>query len=314
MKNKLDVISCLSGSSKASVSRAINHCFGVERESRERIVAIAKEFGVGSSRECDFYCILPDRPQKFWSEFIVRFENACGEGVRGKYNVYPQGSELLLGEYLDEAKRLGARIILICARPNEKQYEMLSATAREIPIIFLFDRVSIPNTFCICTDSFADGKLAREMACLNSGARVLVVTDGTDVSTARAEGFSCGEVDAVRIEMPDTFTAAELARRVSELNTGSFDTIYATVGSAREAAIAALKLGYSSEIGVVGHDYADSPIVTASPNGIEYVTLCPNAAAICEVTVKALRDYIDCDTYPSEKYTVISSEWSELSK
>ena len=310
MKNKLDVISNLSGSSKAAVSRAINHCFGVELESRERIVSIAREMGVESSRECDFYCIFPDRPPKYWSDFIVRLSCACGEDLRGKYNVYARSSALLLDEYLNEAKRLGARMILVCARPNEKQRELLLSASRDVPIIFLFDKVSITNTFCICTDAFSDGRLARQMADVKPGSRVLIISDETEVATSRIAGFCDGaSLDAVKINISDTFTAAEVARLVSELGAGCFDAVYAAVGAPREAALASIKLGYGAGCTVIGHDYLDVPLVKCEQNGAKYISLCPNTAAVCDAAAKAVSEYMKYGVFPNEKYTVISSGW-----
>ena len=67
MKNsELEIISELTGSSKSTVSKALNHCFGVDGAMRERIITAARGQGIVSERSCSVYAILPDSPVGFW--------------------------------------------------------------------------------------------------------------------------------------------------------------------------------------------------------------------------------------------------------
>ena len=66
MKNDtLSSIAASMGVSKATVSRALNHCGGVDSETRERILAAVGETTVP---ECAIYSLLPDTPGFFWQE------------------------------------------------------------------------------------------------------------------------------------------------------------------------------------------------------------------------------------------------------
>ena len=304
MKNKLDAISSLTGASKSAVSKAINHCFGVESETRERIVFAAKELGVGAERECDCYFILPDRPPKFWSEFMERFARTLDDGVRTKFNVCAQGSELLFGEYLKEAEHLGARVLLISARPTPRQYELLCEFSKRMPIFFLFDRVDITNTFCIGSDARADGELVRRRMNLPTRARVLTIGDGTSVSDARSDGF-CKNADLqiTRVNISAGFTAAELARCINTLGAERFDALYASVGSTREAQLALVKLKMTG-CKVGGHEFS---VPSALPSTAEYTVVCPDTDAIADFAARAVSQYIKFDSFPEQKYTVVPS-------
>ena len=66
MKNhELEKIAKITGSGKSTVSKALNHCFGVDRENRERILEAARREGVEETGACDIYGIFPDRPLGF---------------------------------------------------------------------------------------------------------------------------------------------------------------------------------------------------------------------------------------------------------
>lgn len=308
MKNKLDVLSDLTGASKSTVSKAIRHCFGVDRESRELILRKAKEMGVESDHLCDYYCIFPDRPSGFWNGIVSRIHDACPQ-FRGKFNVYPPDSAFVLGDYLDEAKKLGAQMIVTCVRPNERQYELLCQAAREIPMIFLFERVDIVNTFCVYSDARADGAAICGKTDPGNDKRVLIIRDGSVLSEERIEGFTGGLCAGVTyIDVTGDASASELAR-VMSASALCPDVIYNSVGSVRETALAAVKLGLRGKCTVAGHGYGDAPFVRGDVSGLEFVELCPDAERVCRLTAEAVREYVKIGRFPDNKHTVIPSVW-----
>ena len=57
------------GVSRATVSKAIRHCSGVDTATRERILREMHRSGVSpAAGVCDIYSILPDIPSFFWKE------------------------------------------------------------------------------------------------------------------------------------------------------------------------------------------------------------------------------------------------------
>jgi len=308
MKNKLEMLSELTGSGKSTVSKAIRHCFGVDPLTREQILMTARQVGVRSDDRYDCYLIFPDRPIGFWTRIVEQFCYECA-GLRVKYNVYPPDSAYVLSDYLVEAKNCGAGIILCCARPDERQYELLSDAARHTPIIFLFDRVDIVNTFVIGSDAYADGKAVRKRASLKENARVLILHDGSCLSLERVRGFTGnGGTDAVCITLPESSTAAEIARAVSSAKIARCDAVYTASHQIRETALAALKLGFGKDCAVLGHDYAEAAFVHGEVNGIHTLALCPDAEGICRAASDALIKYTHTRNLPDRKHTVIPSE------
>ena len=72
---------------KATLSRAIRHCSGVDSETRRQILASLSASSVGSNEICDVYVILPDVPQYFWKS---AYHGICQmkSQLRIKHNIY----------------------------------------------------------------------------------------------------------------------------------------------------------------------------------------------------------------------------------
>lgn len=55
--------------SRSTVSKVLRHCFGVNTETRQRVLRAAK--GINELRPtgtCSVYCIIPDMPSFFWQK------------------------------------------------------------------------------------------------------------------------------------------------------------------------------------------------------------------------------------------------------
>lgn len=310
MKNQeLEMISKLTGSSKSAVSKALNHCFGVDRENREKILSAARENRVGAHRDCFVYIMLPDLPNFFWENVLKKL--LCLRGPADcKFNIYSRGSSFVLGEYLSEAERLKAGLLLIAIRPDAEQSELLRKFAKKVPIIFLIDRVDIPNTFYIGSDAYEDGAAIFDRAGLPDGARALLLDDGSLISDERARGFSergAGRIEIHRIRVPgEPNAASELARIISASGITAPELIYSCAGQLRETALAAVKLNLRGRAAVAGHDFYDSRSFTPQSggniSGVEFVSVNQNIDEICRRAVGAVTEYVSDRRFPGEKY------------
>ena len=312
MKNKdLEKISELTGSSKSAVSKALNHCFGVDLGNRERILSEARREGICAGTACDVYVILPDRPHGFWNAVMDRLI-VLKDSCRCKFNICPSDSPLVLCDYIDEAKRLGARLILMCTRPCERQRKLLEKST-EIPVIFLFHEVNIVNTFVIGADAYADGRVLGSRLQVPDGVRILLLTDGSMDAKRRAQGFldGAGASEAVTVTLGDpNASAASIARAVSGAQVGRIDVVYACGCQLREAAMAAIKLGMRDCV-AVGHDYMGeartAPLGTCTIGCVKCLWLDCNIEAICRRAVAAAIEYITLHRFPDRKYIRIPS-------
>lgn len=182
----LEKIARITGTSKSTVSKALNHCFGVDRENRERILEAARREGVGGAGVCDIYGIFPDRPLGFRTQGMDGLMGLYEGGIRCKFNVCPCGSPTVLSGYLDEAAQLGAKLLLTGVGAEHGQMREFAA---ETPVFFLFDRPNIANTFSFSTDARAEGEALRERLNPPESVRVLILDDGsvTGLRSARQD-------------------------------------------------------------------------------------------------------------------------------
>ncbi len=309
MKNsELEIISELTGSSKSTVSKALNHCFGVDGAMRERIITAARGQGIVSERSCSVYAILPDSPVGFWDYVTNRLHDLLMQ-YGCKINICPRRSSLIFGEYLDEAERLGAGIVLISILPDDEQYKLLLDFSKRVPVIFLFDKVEyenveIPNTFCISSDAFAEGRELREWSNHANGS-VLFVSDGSPLASERKSGFlSRGfprSITEVRIS-DRMASASEIAREICVAGKSEFDFIYNLTGQLRETELAAIKLRLRGAV-VAGHDYQNHGNRAGSTNinGIDCVYVNRNLDSICRCAADAAIAFVRNRVYPDKK-------------
>lgn len=307
MKKKLELISDMTGANKSTVSKAIRHCYGVDPLTREQILMTAKELGVEHNKPCSIYFILPDRPVKFIEALIARILPEFGMDT-AKFNLYPPESAFVLENYLENAKKSGARLAVIFIRPDDRQYEILKHYAKEIPMIFIFDSVDIQNTFFIGSDAFDDGRLLGMKASAANG-NAVALDDGSECSRARIKGFAEGfGREPLIIKLNADCTASEIARAINAADIGGIRIIYAASASVREAALAAVKLGLRGKCKVLGHEFGDTPFVNGDISGVEYVALCRAHEKICDELIGVLKRYAECRCFPDRKATVIPSD------
>ncbi len=307
MKKNLELISDMIGANKSTVSKAIRHCYGVDPLTREQILMTAKELGVEHDKLCSIYFILPDRPSRF-SEFLIDriYPELPNDDV--KFNICPQGSAFVLENYLEDAKKSGARLAVIFIRPDDKQQEILRKYARELPMIFIFDRVNIPNTFFIGSDAYDDGRLLGLKAAAFGGTAV-AVGDGSECSRERIRGFAdgCG-CDTVALKLAPDCSASEIARAINAAGIEDIRIIYAASATIRETALAAVKLGLRGKCKAMGHEFGGFAFVSGDVSGVEYIGLCQHHERICSELIDVLKRYVECRCFPDRKNTVIPSD------
>ena len=195
VKNRLQELAEGLGVSKATVSRALRHCAGVDSETRLTILRDAKEYGVEApSDPCDVYCILPDTPRYFWRRFSGEIrENVRRDPVSVKLNLYTRipDSETV-GIYLDEAEKLRVKVVIIAAKLTTENLKKLSAMQkRGVLVILLSEYGELPGSIYVGADAYRDGEALGRLLSLKYPGRIplILTSDLSPNASRRISGF-----------------------------------------------------------------------------------------------------------------------------
>lgn len=154
---------------KATVSRAVRHCSGVDSETRQHILLEARRAGVCiPASPCSIYCILPDTPHYFWNlMFRKMMEEMHNEQISVKYNIYTSifdHETVLL--YLDEAVQLGARVLILSASLSPAIREKLKEMQKNgVYVILLSEYGELADCVYVGANSFRDGEQIGRWFC-----------------------------------------------------------------------------------------------------------------------------------------------------
>lgn len=188
--------------SRSTVSRALRHCGGVDTDLRNEILRAAAESGNCSTEACDIYVILPQVPKYFWQRAYDGTARQNCEPYRMKLNICTKSTDsetALL--YLDEAERMGARVIIIAMQAAGVLRDRLETLAKDRLVILLTEYFENKNCFYVGGDpreeGRAVGKLWREHYA-DSEPIILDFYENTNPSL-RIDGFT-REIADLRVE------------------------------------------------------------------------------------------------------------------
>lgn len=182
------------GYSQATVSRAIRHCGGVDSDTRRKILSCVDTPETSQRSECDIYVILPDTPRYFWEELKAGVTSIKPpENITVKHNVYTNvRDEDVILYYLDEADRMGARVILLAALMTPSIFERVKALVQHCAVFFLSEWGGEPeNTFFFGADSYEDGAMMGRIFCeqYSSMTPFVINVEQNDNVIRRMDGF-----------------------------------------------------------------------------------------------------------------------------
>ena len=144
--------------SKSTLSKTLRHCGGVDSETRHRIL-MENPVRKYSPGQYAVYCILPDVPNFFWKEaFRGMMDHQLGGEVPVKYNVYTKlGDTETVLLYLEEAKRLDVRVLIIAAILEPSVRRILEEMVQDKLVLFLSEQEDLVNSFYVGSDAYRDG-------------------------------------------------------------------------------------------------------------------------------------------------------------
>lgn len=318
MKNHdLDVLSKAAGTSRATVSKVLNHCDGVGDGLREKVIKAAHAFQLSENpADTDLYVILPDNPKYFWGEARAGVRQS-GVSVRYKMNLYSElpGNSTVVEDYLNQAKQLNAKMIVIAAA-EPSLFPLLRAAAKETPILFLSEYVDIENTFYVGSDAFRDG-FTLGKAYLDEFIKyshIICLTKDDNINCSkRAEGFKKaiegrGELTFQKLQLPP-FTKslpAQLARMLKKTISDEKSTcVFCTDGITSQISLAVSKAGF--RCACIGFENPDD--YRACERGGKVAAYIRQNVSLQAATAMQLAEkYVNTGFFPDQKSTYINSD------
>ena len=329
MKN--DTVTTLAASmgvSKATVSRALNHCGGVDSETRERILAAAGDTQVP---DCAIYSLLPDTPGFFWQEM----RRGLGEHEDPLYpmkcSVYTRlRDDYAVCAYLRESVR--ARVLLVSASVTPPIRDILTSLLPGRFVLLLSeDDGVLTNGFYIGSDAAADGYamgVVYVRRLRNHVPYLLTLSPGVNRNVdLRAAGFSRYLAEAGlplprRVEIPSAFLTpaktfpARMASLLTEyftVNANASDdrpcVLYTAFGYAH-LPLAVEKVRYpdgkrlSARCVVLCHDV---PLIDGKlPDGV-FAACNQDVYTEGTLAMEAAHQYLRCSQYPPQKRIYVPS-------
>lgn len=149
--------------SKATVSKTMRHCGGVDSATRQLILDEANrccfEGDISNKSACSVYSILPDIPKYFWGELYRGiFSDQYRGGITVRHNIYTKiGDSDTVLDYLNCAELDGAGVLIIAAQITPEIHARLSELAKSHMVILLSEYHELEDGFYIGSDSAADG-------------------------------------------------------------------------------------------------------------------------------------------------------------
>lgn len=323
MNNKqLSEIADATQTSKATVSKVLNHCYGVGNDVRERVFLEKERItrDISQKRHVPIYVIMPEAPDFFWNCNLLQ----C-PGYEVKYNIYSKlGDTAMVMRYLKEAVMVEAKVIVIVAQIDDEIKSILEEIADRKLIIFLTELNHVINTFYVGSNPIEDGKRLAELCnhSLCTEDRILLVKDvlpcQSETSTARLNSFLQEINPEIKYDMLEveyrinvSWYSATLARELSPfLEKYPYKNIVCFNGFTHHLCSALQKIKKSYQIKCYGFE--------KSPRSMEYVNMgylkavvCQNFTKQLEIAIGVAEKYLETGTCPSSKYVYVKSEMIE---
>ncbi len=298
------------GISPATVSKVLNHSFGVSGPLREQVFEAAEAMHVypapNEMQAYDAYVILPEIPTYFWKELYHHLMAALDRhGLRVRFHIYSRLNDSATVErYLREFEHMDVPILIIAAN-YEGLDKRLRDIARRRAVFTVCETTHADNCYAIGSHQKADSALLATNCLLEnphienilligrSGERLMGFVEATNTQ-ASLRFFSSSEIEA--------YSASTLAQKLSALHTVyPFDIAVCLSGFTKDVCISLKKCHLS--IPCYGFEGPHIEPRYVLPGG----TVIQDLAAISETTAEMAKTYLVHDTLPAQKYTFVPS-------
>lgn len=305
------------GRNKSTISRALNHCGGVDAQTAAEIRRLAKEQGYTTrqtGRDATFCgVVLPENPAYYWGEAQKQLYAVLRSGqVPFRAALYPRLTDL--EDFFSALEAMIARSpqVLAVSAPAQPEVEQkLRDIAQRIPVFLLSERMEGGNLFYFGSDPERDGALLGQAfrKAYPDRKRLLILDSVQDQARTNAFLRECSDVRiAGRIDLPvwRHSDAAILARRIASDVKEPFDCVYCSTGKLSTACLALDKLKAGSEIVCVGYENppGNARFLASGRIGL---TLCQDIVKQSEQCAQAVVTLYRQRCFPERKHHYIPS-------
>ncbi len=315
-KINLEQISRMTYTSKATVSRALNHCPGVDSCTRARIQEAARTAGyqMPEKRPAQVGLILPTLPSYFWDEMqrgAAAVFAESGQPCRtALFSTLYDTEELL--SCVDTVEAYSPKILLIAAPTSERVQKRLSAMTEQMRVFLIGEFLDIKNTFYFGQNAYRDGyALARAHFEKRDGRDKVLLIETTEnrVSCGRTEGFlrymegrGIEPVGRIAVRRSGRAFAAQLARELASVSQ-DFNCVYSSDGILSDLCLAIQKLKRTDTVTCIGCE-----AVPQRYAGLVSATVVQDVYAQGRAAAIAAIEYLQKDVLPGEKMNYIASK------
>ncbi len=305
------------GRSKATVSRVMNNCPGVDSAVREEILEIlraeSEQAPVGDA--VDLNIILPDNPKFFWQnamKTVSDYPSECSKRVHS-YSYNYRGR--VLKSYLDQIEQVGARAMIFSGFPDDELRERMERFSDQHLLIQLCDYTRIKNSFFVGSDFYGDGKHLGELLLeqeRGNDCHIAVLQRQNSYSgMQRVKGFLDAVSGNARITLIDEPTevslySSYLAREIDKLPT-LVTHIFSPSGLTVQTCDAIRKLK-GRHIGCIG--FENPPRAKEYlENGTIRALAVQDVSAQIRCAMELAERYLKTGVCPDEKFTFIPCDF-----
>lgn len=313
---KISHIAALSGKSKATISRVLNNCPGVDNSIREEVMQVVcahPDITAAPESPSDLCIILPDNPKFFWHDAL---EVASRTQIPKQVWVYSHMQKnTILHSYMDRLEASNASALIFAGTPDARLCERLEQFASGNHLLIqLCEYTPIRNSFYVGSEFYRDGfRLGRQLLSRQKDAiRHIAILERKDVVSCRERnrGFvdafqDCGiRISYLEEPQKGSLYPAQLARMIAGCEM-PVTHLFCASGCTVQACDALRKIK-NHRIGYVGFE---CPPGTRKyrENGTVCALAVQNISKQTEKAISFAEAYLQTRTAPDRKYTYIPS-------
>lgn len=303
--------------SKATISRALNNCRGIDYATKEKIVQAALKYGYRRyvNVNADVGIVMPCVPSSFWG----KFGGYVHDGIKDLdlnavsflcSSLHVEADAL---NCIDRAIESGVSVMIVSAPDTERIKNKLSECADKMLIILLEEYLDVVNTFYVGDDSYQSGynlASAYRKKYPETTSFAIIRNLPRTVTQRRIEGF-CDALGDCKIKYIDgpfekKIMSSLIARELSLIE-DKIDCVFCPDGMMEQTGSAVYKLRSENDIHCIGFEsskgcrkYIESGIIKAVAS--------QDTKAQAETAVLLAEEYIRGFEYPKSKCCYVKSK------
>lgn len=304
--------------SKATISRALNNCSGVDVLTKEKIMEAALKYGYKSVKSSDVGIVMPSTPTYFWKPFCdglikkIKSENTdCSAFL---YSSLANESDAL--KCITDATESDISVLIAVAPCTEEIRNLLQKNADKMLIILLDEELCVTNSFYVGENSYQNGyimaKKYGEEYPDNKKFAIIRQTTKSGVVQKRINGFlaalakeGINDVLCVDVSYTKNIMSTIIAREIAKCG-NDINCVFCPDGITAQVCLAICKIK-AHNIHCIGFESSLQNEKYAKM-GILKMVCAQDIELQTEKISQIVREYLQTFTYPQEKNTYVENK------